>query len=506
MGKPYVYLVGAGPGDEGLITVKGISCLQEADVILYDRLVNPNLLNFAKPGVQCIHVGKTPHHHAYPQEKINQLLVTLALEGKVVTRLKGGDPYVFGRGSEEALALLKAGIPFEVVPGITSAIGALSYGGIPVTHRNLSTSFHVITGHEDPTKERETVNYRALAQLEGTLIFLMGIAHLPKIVEQLIHYGKDPKTPAALVHRGTRAAQRVVTGTLETIVEVGSKAAIQPPAIIVIGPVVTLREQLAWFEQKPLMGKRIMVTRTRQQASELSSKLKKLGAEVVEFPTIEIVPNRDGAIDEQLLRIQGTEHLIFTSTNGVRSFFQRLQELKIDIRRLSHCKLIAVGKATAAALEERGLFGVLIPEVFTAEGIEAAVQGYIQSGDRVLLPRAEIARKNLVQALQQMGAIVEEIPLYATLKPQVNRELLKEHLEEGLDIITFTSASTAKNFYELLEKDDWELISGAKIAAIGPVTAKALRELGVAVHLQPEEYTIEGLIEIIIKGESRWNC
>lgn len=498
MKKPYVYLVGAGPGDEDLITLKGLRCIETAEVILYDRLANSNLLKYRQPTAEIIDVGKAPDHHQYSQEEINQLLVSKAREGKIVTRLKGGDPFVFGRGGEEALALYEENIPFEVVPGITSAIAVPNYGGIPVTHRNVSTSFHVITGHEDPTKEESTVNYEALAKLEGTLIFLMGVGHLKEITEKLMLHGKDKKTPAALIHRGTTARQKTVTGTLENIVEVVKINNIKSPSIIIIGEVVNLRPQLNWLQQLPLQGKRILVTRTRQQASDLTKRLKALGAEVVEFPTIQIeAPTDFSEIDPRLHHLKEMQHIIFTSVNGVQAFFHRLKALKIDIRAIGEAKIYAIGSATKEALEEKGILVDRIPEVYTAEGILEAVKDIIKEGDRVLLPRADIARKALTEGLKQMGAVVEEIDIYRTTIPISRREDLLELLKTPVDYITFTSSSTVRNFIEILGEENRPLMESSKLAVIGPITGKTAKDLGLQIDIEAETYTIEGLVKSI---------
>ena len=501
MKNSYVYLVGAGPGDEDLITIKGLNCIKAADVILYDRLANPNLLKHAKATAVLIDVGKSPNNHQYSQEEINQLLVDMAKTNGVVTRLKGGDPYVFGRGGEEVIKLKEASIPFEVVPGITSAISVPSYAGIPVTHRGLSTSFHVITGNEDPTKAESSVNYEALAKLSGTLVFLMGMANLEDIAKQLIQFGKAANTPAAIIHRGTTGRQRVVTGTLETIVEVATKNEIKAPSIIIVGAVVGLRDSLNWFEGLPLFGKRILVTRTRQQAGALTKELKALGAEVIEYPTIEIVPPEDFTnIDNTLRALHPFNYTIFTSVNGVKAFFDRLRHLKIDIRDMGLSKIIAIGTATAEALEEKGLRVEYIPEVFTAEGILEGLQWVIKKGDSVLLPRADIARKNLVEGLIQLGAEVEELEMYRTILPIHKKEELGEMLQEGIDIITFTSSSTVTNFIEILGKENISALEISKIAVIGPITAETARKAGLNVAIEAKQYTIEGLVEGIREG------
>ena len=501
MKNPYVYLVGAGPGDEDLITIKGLNCIKAADVILYDRLANPNLLKHAKATAELIDVGKSPNNHQYSQEEINQLLVDMAKTKGVVTRLKGGDPYVFGRGGEEALTLKGASIPFEVVPGITSAISVPSYAGIPVTHRGLSTSFHVITGNEDPTKAEGSVNYEALAKLSGTLVFLMGMANLEEITKQLIQNGKAENTPAAIIHRGTTGRQRVVTGTLETIVEVAITNNMKSPSIIIVGDVVELRDSLKWFEGLPLFGKRILVTRTRQQAGVLTKELKALGAEVIEYPTIEIVLPEDFTyIDKTLKALQQFNYTIFTSVNGVKAFFDRLRHLKIDIREMGLSKIIAIGTATAEALEEKGLMVDYIPEVFTAEGILEGLQGVIKKGDRVLLPRADIARKNLQEGLIQLGAEVTELEMYRTILPIHKKEELRSLLDEGVDCITFTSASTVNNLMEILGKENAAILETSKIAVIGPITGEAAKKAGLVVAIEAKKYTIEGLVDGIREG------
>ena len=501
MAIPYVYLVGAGPGDEDLITLKGLNCIKKADVILYDRLANPNLLKHAKPTIELIDVGKAPNNHQYSQEEINQLLIDKAKAGRIVTRLKGGDPYVFGRGGEEALALREAGIHFEVVPGITSAISVASYGGIPVTHRNVSTSFHVITGNEDPTKEASTVNYEALAKLPGTLVFLMGIGNLKGITDQLIYHGKSKDTPTALIHRGTTGRQKVVTDTLEGIVEAATINQIKSPSIIIIGDVVELRDKLNWYEKLPLFGKKILVTRTRQQAGVLTAELKSLGAEVIEYPTIEIVPPEDFIeIDKQLNNLSRANYIIFTSVNGVEAFFMRLKDIKKDIRSIGTSKIIAIGTATAEVLENKGLLVDYIPEVFTAEGILESLKGVIKKGERVVLPRADIARKNLVEGLKQMEADVVEIEIYHTVVPIHNREELINIFKEGIDIITFTSSSTVNNFISILGDENRVLLEDSKIAVIGPITSDSVNNIGLKVDYKAKKYTIEGLVDGIMEG------
>ncbi len=495
-----VYLVGAGPGAEELITVKGLNCLKTADVVMYDRLSGVGLLAYAPTGAELIDVGKTPNHHPVPQEEINRILVEKAKEGKTVVRLKGGDPFVFGRGGEEALALEEENLPFEIVPGITSSIAVPAYAGIPVTHRHVSSSFHVITGHEDPTQE-ESLDYEVLAKLNGTLVFLMGVGKLEKIVDQLVEHGKKPETPSALIHRGTTSSQKTVTGTLETIVKRVKEAALKAPCIIVIGEVVALQPRLKWIEKKPLFGKRVMVTRSRSQASNLSESLKELGAEVMECPTIEIEPIQKPDNLENVLDGMNTyQHVIFTSVNGVDTFIQLLFKSGMDLRSLSpDCRITTVGKATQKRLEEMGLRTDYLPEVFTAEGILETMKTLVKSGDKVLVPRAGIGRRNLLDSLHRMGAEVEELKLYNTIVPMQNRELLLEQLRDGIDWITFTSASTVNHFMEMIGKENIKRLKNKKIAVIGPVTASAAQDQGLAITCQANPHSIPALVEAIRK-------
>jgi uroporphyrinogen III methyltransferase / synthase len=500
-GKPFVYLVGAGPGAEDLITVKGLNCLKQADVVLYDRLSGVSLLKEAPADAEFIDVGKQPDHHPVPQDEINRLLIEKAAAGRIVVRLKGGDPFVFGRGGEEAMALEAAGIPFEVVPGISSAIAVPSYAGIPVTHRHVSTSFHVITGHEDPEKETESVNFQALAQLTGTLVFLMGVGQLARIAEQLMQFGKAPDTPAALVYKGTTAYQRTVTGTLETIAEKVKNAGLKPPCVIVIGEVVALRPALSWFEKKPLFGKKILVTRSRTQASALSKKLHSLGADVQEFATIEIRPveNRE-PIRQALGQLHQYDHIVFTSVNGVTTFMDALLESGRDVRCLSpESEITAIGHATAEALSCRGLALARVPEIFTAEGVLNVLAPVIRSGQKVLLPRAEIARPQLVSGLTALGAVVDDVPMYETAIPDADPEVLRNLFRKPPDWVTFTSASTVNHLMHILKKADVPFPESMKIAVIGPVTAAAVQKHGLTVCAAANPHTIEGLAAVIEK-------
>ncbi|MFP5528333.1 uroporphyrinogen-III C-methyltransferase [Peptococcus simiae] len=498
MNKGIVYLVGAGPGDVGLLTLKGLKAIQEADVIVYDRLANPRLLSFAKPGCEMIYCGKTPDHHTLKQEEINALLVDLAGKHQVVTRLKGGDPFVFGRGGEEGEALYRAGYPFEVVPGITSAIAVPAYAGIPVTHRHLTSTFTVITGHEDPTKDDSQINWQRLGEDPGTLIFLMGVGRLQGIVQQLMRYGKVPETPVALIRWGTRPEQATVTGTLDTIVDIVEKAGFTSPAIIIIGEVVKMRDTLAWFEQKPLFGQRILVTRAREQASALSEQIEALGGEAVEAPMIHVQKPKDEApllaAIEDLARYQW---IIFTSTNGVRCFLEALMANGKDVRALADAKLCAIGTKTAQVLLDKGLRVEVVPEVFRAEAIAEALQGRIASGDEVLIPRSSLGRQVLIDELEKMGATVHDVVTYETVEADLPEGGLIGLLEaRDLSAVTFTSSSTVHNFMKLLG-NRLDLLENLKLVSIGPITTSTLAKYDLKPDVEAEVYTIDGVVNAL---------
>jgi uroporphyrinogen III methyltransferase/synthase len=493
--KGLVYLVGAGPGDPGLITVKGLACLQKADVVIYDRLVSPALLRQAPRGCEMIDVGKSPRRHTLPQEAINALLVEKALAGKVVVRLKGGDPFLFGRGGEEAEALAEAGVPFEVVPGVTSAIAAPAYAGIPVTHRHHTSTFAVVTGHEDPTKADPSLDWQKLATAAGTLVLLMGVGNLPQIVAKLVEHGRDPRTPVAIVQQGTEPRQKTVTGTLADIVQRAREADIKPPAVTIVGEVVALRNKLRWFDTKPLFGKRVLVTRSREQASALSQRLRELGAEPLEYPAIEIAPPKEMApLDEAIARLAAYDWLIFTSANGVRALVGRMNERGMDTRALERLRIAAVGPATAQAVQNCGLRVDYMPEVYTTKEIAAGIGDV--AGERLLLPRAARAPRQLAQALRGKGAVVDEVAAYRTLAVGAADEP-KALLEDGqIDIVTFTSSSTVRNLVRMLGGDT-ECLRGPIVACIGPVTARTAKRLGIRVDVVAKEHTIAGLMEAI---------
>ena len=499
MNKGYVYLVGAGPGDIGLITVKGLECIQRADVIVYDRLANPRLLSYARTDAKYIYVGKTPDHHTLKQEEINEVLVEEALKGQVVTRLKGGDPYVFGRGGEEGERLREAGVPFEVVPGITSAIAVPSYAGIPVTHRHLTSTFTVITGHEDPLKASSQINWQRLAEDPGTLIFLMGVGHLTQIVQQLVANGKSDTTPIALIRWGTRPEQQVVVGTLATIVEDVARAGLTSPAIIIVGDVVNMRDTLSWFEQKPLFGQRILVTRAREQASAFSRMIEEAGGEAWEAPTIAI----DSAAETPELKAAvakagSYDWIIFTSVNGVQAFFDCMRANGMDIRSLGSAKICAIGPKTKEALEAKGLLVAAMPEKFVAESVVECLKPLLTPGEKILLPRSDLARTLLVDTLGEMGMEVEEVIAYRTKKvDRFNEEILEKLRDKSIHIVTFTSSSTVKNFMALI--GDPAILEGIRLASIGPVTTKTLEEFGLTPDIEASDYTIKGLFNAIVE-------
>ncbi|MEK5239315.1 uroporphyrinogen-III C-methyltransferase [Paenibacillus sp. FSL L8-0470] len=508
--KGKVYLVGAGPGDAKLITVKGLECIQKADVLVYDRLASPRLLKHMKSGGEKIYVGKLPDRHTMKQEEINQLLVDLALEGKTVVRLKGGDPTIFGRVGEEAELLRRHGIYYEIVPGITSAISVPAYAGIPVTHRDYASSLSIITGHESPDKLDHSIHWDKVTNATGTLVFLMGVAKIGYISAQLIKHGRPPETPVALVRWGTRADQETLIGTLADIEAKVKAADFQPPAVIVVGDVVLQRQQLMWVEALPLFGKRIVVTRARSQASELVDRIEELGGEPYEFPVIETVmpegAGKKAKIAEALGALSAYDWVFFTSANGVEFFWRHLAELKVDIRGLHRARIGAVGPATAAALAQRGLVAEELPGVFQAEGLIEAFGSRLLPGQKVLLPRGDLAREWLPDKLRELGLEVTEVDTYETVVTgEDDIELLKLLEEKRIHAVTFTSSSTVRNFISILKRmgleDPLPLLAGVKIACIGPVTEKTAVEAGLTPGLLPDEATIEGLVQELC----RWN-
>lgn len=501
-----VYLIGAGPGDPGLFTLRGRDCLAAADVVIYDALANDALLGHARKDAELIYVGKVAGDHALPQDGINRLLVEKAREGKVVARLKGGDPYIFGRGGEEAEALLEAGIPFEEVPGISSTIAAPAYAGIPLTHRNFASSVTIITGHENPDKPGSVHNWQALAQSASTLVFVMGMKNLPDIARNLLDAGMDPATPAALVYRGTTPRQRSLVATLAALPQAAVDQGFSNPSVIVVGKVCSLHDQLGWFEQRPLFGRSVVVTRAREQASGLAQELVQLGADVIQCPTIEISPLPDYAeLDAAIERLSEYAWLIFTSVNGVRWFWKRLEAAGKDSRALGLCRVAAIGPATAEALEARGIRPDFIPERYVAEGV---VEGLLARGKvdgvRMLLPRAAKAREVLPDELRKAGARVDVISAYETIPAAARKDEVLERMRAGtLDCVTFGSSSTVENFLSLIPAETLRAHPDVRLAAIGPVTAKTLEAHGLPCHIMPEEYTIPALVQALVSYYTR---
>jgi uroporphyrinogen III methyltransferase / synthase len=497
-----VSLVGAGPGDPELITVGGVARLAQADVVVYDRLANPALLGHAREGAQLVYAGKMPDRHALSQDEINALLVEHGRAGKRVVRLKGGDPFVFGRGGEEAEALVAAGVPFEVLPGVTSAIAAPAYAGVPVTHRALASSFAVITGHEDPSKDETSIDWEHLVRGVDTLVFLMGVGRLADIARRLVEHGRAPETPVAVVEWGTLPRQRTASGTLATIADDVAAAGIGAPAVTVVGEVARLRDGLRWHDNRPLSGKRVLVTRTRQQASDLSRALAAQGAEPVELPTIEIVPRADdGDVEHAIADLVSAAYqwCVFTSANAVDIFVRHVGDAGRDVRAFGRTRIAAIGPGTADALARHGLRADLTPERYVAEGLLDAFGQRVMRGQRVLLPRAEGAREALVDGLEAMGAHVYELTLYVSAIPErPDAEGLRRLRAGEIDIATFASSSSVRNLVAMLDGDPAPLCD-ILIAAIGPVTADAVREAGLEPAVVAESYTIDGLVEALVE-------
>ncbi len=499
--KGIVYLVGAGPGDAGLLTRRGAELIGRAEVLVYDALVNPALLQLAPKTAEVIYGGKRAAAHAIPQEELNQLLVTKAKEGKTVVRLKGGDPYIFGRGGEEVEELAAAKVPFEVVPGVSSFYAATNYAGIPVTHRDHCSSFTVLTGHEDPTKDESSIDWAQLAKSTGTKVVLMGVERIRRIAEQLIAHGMASDTPVALVRWGTTGRQQSIEGTLATIADVVERAKFTAPAVTIIGGVVKLRGKLNWFEKRPLFGQRVVVTRTREQASELAHQLTELGADVLEIPTIKIVaPRRQELIAEMIAGLGSYQWMVFTSPNGVTSFFDYFFKAFDDLRSIGCVRIAAVGPATAAKLKEFHLSVDAMPDKYVAKDISKAIAAKDDLENlRVLLLRAEVANLELPKLLEDEGAIVDDVAVYQTVPETEDvTGAAARLLAEGADWLTFASSSAVENFHarfnlpELLKQ-----FPALKTASIGPETTKALVALGLKPTVEAKQHTIGGLVKAI---------
>ena len=491
------YLVGAGPGDLGLVTLRAKECISRADVIAYDYLVNKEVLQWARPDAEILYVGKQADQHTLPQDRINALLVEKVLSGKTVTRLKGGDPYVFGRGGEEAEELRAAGCRFEVVPGISSTIAGPAYAGIPVTHRDFCSQLTIFTGHEDPTKEESSLDFRKLAEADGTKVMLMGVGRMAILAGKLVEHGANPDTPVALIRWATTGRQQTLTGTLGTIARRIEETGFKPPAVCIIGGVVGLRDRLNWFEERPLHGRRIVVTRTRQQAGALTRELRELGADAYEIPTIRTEKPSDLLAFGRLVQdAHKYEWIIFTSPNGVDAFFDLFFKLYRDAREIGGARLVAIGPGTARKLAEYHLAADFVPEKAVAESLVEEFTEFAGSLENttILWVRPEETRDVVATSLGKLGAIVDEALAYRTV-PETGDPTggQARFREEGADVITFASASAVENFFRL----GLSLPPDIRFASIGPVTTAALRRLGHKAHIEARQHDIPGLVAAI---------
>jgi uroporphyrinogen III methyltransferase/synthase len=489
-----VYLVGAGPGDPGLMTVRSLELIASADAIFYDRLIPPGALTGAREDAELVYVGKQPGVPSVPQEEIGERLIEAARAGKSVVRLKGGDPFVFGRGGEEGEALREADVEFEVVPGITAGVAATAYAGIPVTHRDDASAVAFVTGHEDPAKDESALDWKALAAFPGTLVFYMGVKRLAENAAALIAAGRDADEPAAAIERGTWPGQRTVAATLGTIAEAVEREEIGAPALIVVGPVAQRREQLAWLEQRPLHGRRVVVTRARAQVSGLAATLRDLGAEVVELPAIRIEPRIETEeVRKAVASLNDYALVCLTSPNGVRLLFEAMQAAGGDARALARATVAAIGPGTARALAEHGIIADVVPERFVAEALVEALAGIEVEGRRVLVARAAEARDVLPDALRERGAKVDIVALYETVREQPDSEQIEA--AQSADYVTFTSSSTVTNLTQVLGD---RFPAGARVVSIGPVTSEAARAAGLRVDVEAERHDIDGLVAALL--------
>ena len=498
-----VYLVGAGPGDPGLLTLKGKQVLERADCVVYDFLVNKELLRLARADAEKIGIGRRGETDRLRQAETNQLLVERARAGKLVCRLKGGDPFVFGRGGEEAQVLADAGIAFEVVPGVSAGHAVPAYAGIPITHRDITSTVTFVAGHEDPEKETSRLDWTHLGTCPGTLVFFMAVRNLPRITQALIEHGRSAATPAAVIQWGSLPRQKVIAGNLA---DIAAKASvITSPAITVIGEVVGLRKRLNWFEHLPLFGKRIAITRAREQAGVLREELAALGADVIEIPTIEIrPPDSWEPLDAAIRRLEEFNYLLVTSANGVRNFLARLEASGRDVRSLKELTIGAIGPATATEFARTGVKVDFLPTEYVAEGLIAALGDHDLGGKAFLIPRARVARDLVPRVLEERGARVEVVEAYQTVMPEISTDELTRLLTPPPDAITFTSSSTVRNLATLLGEDRLaETLRGGVIASIGPITSQTLRKLGIAVTVEAQEATMSGLVHALQDHFSR---
>lgn len=503
MKKGTVYLVGAGPGDAGLITLKGLRAIQQADCIVYDFHINPRLLTYAKYGAEFVYAGKRGGHHEMSQDEINQVLVQKAKEGKIVCRLKGGDPFVFGRGGEEVEILSKEGITFEIIPGVSSVIAVPAYAGIPITHRKVSSAFTVITGNEDLSKQERIFTHIRASNSAETMIFLMCVKNLETITNKLIQEGLKEHTPAAIIRWGTRPEQKVITGTISDISKLAKENQVSPPAILVIGEVVKLREKLGWFEKKPLYGQRVLITR---QLTEDYLLLEDMGAELFVFPTIAFFPPEDfSELDTAIDKIENYQFLVFPSPRAVSFFFDRFLILGKDIRNLKGIKICAIGKETSKSLKQYGINADIVPDEYNSEAMinrfkEELSKFSLKEGLRVLYPRSNISLKNFIDEMKSAGINVDAPVTYRTVKPTEHGKRLARFLREGrITIATFTSPSSFLNLIDILRDDAREMLRDVTIAALGKTTAKAIEEAGYTVNIIPKKSTIKDMVEAIVE-------
>lgn len=498
-----VYLVGAGPGNPKLITVCGRELLESCNVVIYDSLISKSLLDHAKHALK-IYAGKSRQKGKHvDQAKIEKWMIHYAKQGKSVVRLKGGDPFIFGRGGDEALALSEAGISFEIVPGVTAAVGAAAYAGIPMTHRRMASDVTFITAHEDPNKADSRIDWKSAASQKGTLVIYMGVEKLEHVAERLIKLGKSAVTPAAVIQWGTMPQQKTLTGTLGNIAKAAKASRIQSPAMVVIGEVVTLRKQLAWFEEKPLFGKTVVVTRPRRQAGALAELLENQGARVVEIPTVEIGPVRNWKkVDRAIRQISKYTWIIFTSENGVQYFMKRLEKINLDARKLSSVKIAAVGPGTSKKLSEYSLKADFVPKTYSTEGLfQGLKRKKLIRKNRFLLVRTTIATDVLSKSIEKEGGFASELPIYETRKLKLNRAKVKKAVE-AVDYVTFTSASTANNFFSLFSARELKQLK-SRYVSIGPVTSEAIRSFKVPVYKEAKPYTIPALVSAISNGNGK---
>jgi uroporphyrinogen III methyltransferase/synthase len=502
-----VYLVGAGPGDPGLMTARSLELIGSAEAIFYDRLIPPGALDGAGDTAELVYVGKAPGKPSVPQEEIGERLIAAAREGKSVVRLKGGDPFVFGRGGEEGEALRAAAIEFEVVPGITAGVAATAYAGVPVTHRDDASAVAFITGHEDPEKEESALDWEALARFPGTLVFYMGVKRLADNAAALIGAGRDANEPAAAIERGTMDGQRTVVATLGTLAEAVEREQVKAPALIVVGQVVERHEELSWIERRPLYGKRVVVTRARAQASGLAKRLRGLGAEVVELPAIRIEPRIESdEVKAAVERIGEYSLIVLTSPNGVRLLFEAMRNADLDARALSHSKqqqvreggsagtaVAAIGPGTARALAKVGISADIVPERFVAESLVESLAAVDVSDKKVLVARAAEARDVIPEHLAARGAEVDVVALYETVREEPSPSAIEA--AQAADYVTFTSSSTVRNLTEALGD---RFPTHARIVSIGPVTSESARDAGLEVHVEADPHDVDGLVAALL--------